>query len=436
MLFGDVSDYKMCPHCSYRMFKPFPTICPNPNCLKAVDKEDEDTFAKHLAIKTEETVQEIQLKETEVNTEVQLKPIKEKPPEKIKPIIKKPEIIVKEIEISKNTASRKIKGVRVKKKVSGGNINFSNNIIVVPENGQYFKNYGIVESNSRIVLYNKNPDFSYIQDLSCNLDFIASSIMGGEIDRLILESELSHATEKILYIKEKGIIYYVYGMFPDKHGYFILKQMKKVLKTELMGRKVDKLQKFELAQFQRKFSKKLGMLMSDYLKLDKILSENEIPSLDVTFNFDYFGMSYKSIGTISKLLSDNLPIELNMDISKAQLLEMKESLITAKIEAIAANTIANTQANPHYLSVKLGYDKYKYLLFEKLTNDYFLYILADGNLEKYREISSELVDITKEVTKKPFKGDLKPFIKLRKELLVFFEKQSELSRLSKISKLS
>ncbi|MHA1728185.1 MAG: hypothetical protein ACTSWY_05585 [Promethearchaeota archaeon] len=330
---------------------------------------------------------------------------------------------IKQIKVTKSRASRRVKGVSVKKKTQ---INLDSKTIVIPSSGLYFKNFGVV-SEERVSLYDKNSDYTYFQELSCNLDWIANSILGGEIDRLILKSEASKAIEKVLYMKEDGILFFIYGMFPDKQGYWILRQMTKELRNIRRGsnKKPKELEKIALDNISRKLASSVKFILIEYIKLEKrkIMTDKEIPPVDKRLRFDYFGMSYRSIGTISKLFGNDLEIDVQMDSkpSSAQMEDMKESLITAKIEAIAANTVANTGAIPVYLSVKLGYDKFRYLLFERLKNNYYLYMLAEGNLNKYGTIMERVIEMVEPITKIPFKGDLKPFIKLKKKITDFFQ---------------
>ncbi len=400
MIFGEEKDYLTCNSCGYRYYAiTKPKICPNPNCLKPLD----ETFTTHV---------KKQISQSQFDQLVPEPPIIEKE-------IKETSL-VKQMEISKSTAARKIKGVKVKRKLPGKTINFSEKVIVIPSSGQYFKNFGVI-TESRIILYNKNEEFSYLHELSCNLDYIANSIMGGEIHHLILQSEVSGAIEKTVYLKQNGLIYFIYGMFADKQGYWIIKEMIKSLKSLIIGKIIDELDKIQLDLIKRKFDSALRYIMDEYIKMEDVLTKNEIPPVEDSLRFDYLGMSYKSIGTISKLLGEDLPIEMNMPGSTpAQIDDLKESLITAKIEAIAANTIANTQAFPKYLSVKLGYDKYRYLIFEKLENDYFFYFLVEGALNKFDSVIEIVRDMIGDVTSKPFKGDLKPFKELKKKIVSFF----------------
>jgi hypothetical protein len=92
---------------------------------------------------------------------------------------------------------------------------------------------------------------------------------------------------------------------------------------------------------------------------------------------------------------------------------MKESLLTAKIEAIAANTLGNTGSYPRWIAVKLGFQKYRFLTFKKYKNDYFLSCLSEGNLKKVDNIEAHLEPILYHGIDTPFSGNLRPFNKLK-----------------------
>ena len=106
-------------------------------------------------------------------------------------------------------------------------------------------------------------------------------------------------------------------------------------------------------------------------------------------------------------------------------LEMKESVLTAKIEAIAANTMGNTEATPKWIAVKLGFQNYRFLTFKQFGKDYFLYFLSEGNLEKVKKVEDQLEPYINHVTDKSFSGNLKPFNRLKTTLKEFFNKTRE-----------
>lgn len=402
MFFGDEKEYRTCPKCGYKFYaNPPPKVCPNPSCLQPL--ETNDSFEDHIKIKN------IQKKFP-------------KGPEEELPVVPpgRPDNI-KEMKVSRNTAASRIRGVRVKKKDPNKSLKITNDLIVIPSKGQYFKDIGIV-TEDRIFIYNRNKDYTYLQELAINLNYIANSILGGEIDRLILKSEISNVPEHVLFLKEKELVFYIYGVFPIKQGNWMLRQLRRHAKDALFGKDLEKLSKDRLAltRLQSKIEKSIKYEIKEYMNLSDVISEREIPPVDDFVRFDYFGLSYKSISTISKILGDDLPIELNMDVPESQLEDMKESLVTAKMEAIAANTIANTNAVPVSLSVRLSYQHYRYMVFEKLKNDYFMYFLLEGNLKKARNVIDHLAEIVAPVIDKPFKGNLEPFSKMKRTITAFF----------------
>ncbi|MHA1340282.1 MAG: hypothetical protein ACTSO2_09955 [Promethearchaeota archaeon] len=335
----------------------------------------------------------------------------------------KPEHI-KTIQVSSETASKKIPGVKVKKKAS--KIDLNANVVVLPRLGMYFKNFGIVTSN-RNIIYNKNKEFEYLCELSLNLDYIASSILGGEIDKLLLQSTISSAPEIVLYLKDKEIIYFAYGEFPIKQGTFILNEMKKNFRDLIFNKDPNNLDKIALYNISNKMDARIKFVLKQFLNFKEVISDKEIPMVDDWIKIHYFGMSYQSVGVISLLLGNDLDIKLPQNIVHPSL-DLAETLITAKIEAIVANTIANTQAVPKFLTVKLGYEKYRYIIFETLKNDYVFYILAEGNYKKAKNVIELLKNLVEPVTNKTFDGDLIPFQQMRKKLVNFFFPDGDLSK--------
>jgi hypothetical protein len=332
----------------------------------------------------------------------------------------KNDIAAKKIQISKKTASNKIRGVSVKKTLD---VNLDDPIIKMQSTGQYFKNFGIISAD-RTNLYNRNEEYLNIQELSFNLDFIASSIMGGEIDRLILRSESSSLEEKVLYIKHDGNLYFLYGIFPDKQGYWFLQEMVKALREAQIGtnKEMSEYEKIELENLKRKLSSRMNNILKEYIKMGEVFTPKEIPMVDEDLRVDYFGMSFKSTGLISNIFGEELDFKLDFEVAEEMKDDIKESVITSKIEAIAAFTTANTQVIPLYLSVKLSFQKYRFLLFERMKNvDYYLYVLAEGNLKKYPTIRNQLVEIVEPFTINDFKGDLNPFLPLKESISGFFQ---------------
>ena len=105
--------------------------------------------------------------------------------------------------------------------------------------------------------------------------------------------------------------------------------------------------------------------------------------------------------------------------------EMKESMLTARIEAIAANTQGNTGAIPRWIAVKLGFQSYRFLTFQKYHNDYYLSLLSEGNLDQIQNVEKLLKPKIEQVVATPFSGNLKPFNELKEHLEDLFSKRKK-----------
>ncbi|MBN1217101.1 MAG: hypothetical protein JXA99_16900 [Candidatus Lokiarchaeota archaeon] len=261
-------------------------------------------------------------------------------------------------------------------------------------------------------------------ELTNNLDYIATSILGGVLDKMLLISQETYTKEKCQFLEKDGIIYLVYGLFPDKKGKWLLEQIAKYYIELLENKNADKLDKLEQYEINNKFKRIINFILQEYFKLQDVFSDQEIPSVEDNLRVDYLGLSSKSIGVISLLIGN----ELNIDIpgqfdDPAEMKEMKESLLTAKIEAIAANTLGNTGAVPRWISVKLGFQSYRFLTFRKYPNDFYLSLLLDGNLKKLDSVENELKPSLLRVTEQQFTGDLKKYNLLKPDLISLFKRK-------------
>ncbi len=328
----------------------------------------------------------------------------------------------KQFETKTTTLSSKLKSkVKIKKDNQLG-ISLDRDKIELKKE-EYVKLLGIT-SLERTQLFCSNDKLIYLLELSNNLDSIATSILGGELDKMLLISEENNIEEKCqFYVKDK-IIYLVYGRFPDKKGKWLLEQMSNNF-SELLGDKdVDQLNKLEKYEIELEFKKRAHFILNEYAnKLQEVFTDQDFSYVEDSIRIDYLGLSSMSIGVISLLLGDELNIEFPGEFeSPEEEKEMKESMLTAKIEAIAANTQGNTRAIPRWIAVKLGFQNYRFLTFKKYQNDYFLSLLSEGNLEKIKQVEQLLEPINK-VTKTVFSGNLKPFNELKSTLEKKFEKR-------------
>lgn len=330
----------------------------------------------------------------------------------------KEKIQPKQFETKATTLSSKLQG-KVKIKQKSLDISLDSEKIQLKK-GEYVKLLGIT-SIDRSQLYCSNNNFRYLLELTNNLDFIATGVLGGVLDKMLLISVDQGIEEKCQFYVKNDIIYIVYGKFPDKKGKWLLEQMSNYYSktvSDLVGDKdVNNLDRLESDKIKRKFRGATKLILIEYLKLQEFISDNIIPYVDDSIRIDYLGLSSMSIGVISSLIGDDLNVEMQIEVdSPEEEKEMKESMLTARIEAIAANTQGNTGAFPRWISVKLGFQKYRFLTFKKYQNDYFLSLLSEGNLGKIEQVEKLLDPKVGKVTESTFSGNLKPFNELKVSL--------------------
>ena len=324
----------------------------------------------------------------------------------------------------KETAAKKLAGVR--KKVKDKNISLDDDLIKLDGDNEYIKFCGIT-SIDRTQLFVSNKKWLYFLELTNNLDFIATSILGGDLDKMLLISENTEE-EKCQFFEKNDIIYVILGKFPDKKGKWVLEQMAKHFSDLIQDKDVNSLSKYEKYDIENKFKGKLIFILKEYLELQEVFSDQEIPYVEDWLRLDYVGLSSMSIGVISLLLDDEDRLDVKVPgefEDPAEEIEMKESLLTAKIEAIAANTLGNTGAYPRWIAVKLGFQNYRFLTFKKYRNDYFLSCLSEGNLKNIDIVEAKLEPILNSGINIPFSGNLRPFNKLKSQIKELMRKIKE-----------
>jgi hypothetical protein len=330
-----------------------------------------------------------------------------------------PELKPKEFQTKSSSLSTKLKGkVKVKKSTTKHDLEGKK---IELKKGEFVKLFGIT-SVERTPLFCSNDDYFFLLELTNNLDFIATDMLGGELDKMLLIPEASEGKEKCQFFARDDLIFLVYGMFPDKKGKWLLEQIAKHYSEIIEDKDVNNLDKFEKYQINMKFDTVLKFILGEYLKLQDVFSDQDIPYVEDKLRIDYIGLSSQSIGIISLLLGDALKLDLPGEFEDPEeLREMQESMITARIEAIAANTLGNTGSVPRWIAVKLGFQNYRFLTFKEYDNDYFLYMLSEGNLGKIDLVEEKLNPYLKEATKDPFSGNLRPFNQLKSDLKDLFE---------------
>lgn len=388
-----------CPKCGYLCSKPFPDFCPKCSTSLRIELQKYD----------EAHGMELQKKKLLAQAE-------QKPSSSSAPAAQES---VKQFEPSKTKASHKIRGVRVKKKKTI-KFDLSQPVVELGSPGEYFKLIGIVHEN-RVPLYCSNEQYHYFLELSCNLDDIATSILGGDLDQMNLVGEDNVSSDSCVFSVHDGIIYILLGEFSGKKGNWLLTQLRRHMADHLACRDPTALSKIELHTLQKKFDGIVTSLLAQYVKLSEVFSKREIPALEETARVDYFGLSYRTIGVISRLYGTELEVANVGDVDDPAIQqELKESRITAKLEAIAANTLANTSCIPRWIAVKLGFESYRWIVFVKLQNEYFYQILCEGNIQKILALEDQIGAFLQESIQKPFKGDLARFAGEVKQLDAFF----------------
>ena len=166
-----------------------------------------------------------------------------------------------------------------------------------------------ITTKDRKELYYSNEKFRYFLELGSNLDFIATSILSGELDRMEL-SPLDGGKEEICYfLSDKDFLYIIYGNIPDKKAAWLLNQMKIFISEILRKKDVNKLTKIDLYNVKQNFPSRVKFILNQYIKLQDVFTSRKLRSLDNFLRVDYFGLSYQSIGIISKLITTTLEFE-------------------------------------------------------------------------------------------------------------------------------
>jgi len=328
------------------------------------------------------------------------------------------------------TASSKLKG-KVRVKQAATKFSLDDEKIILKggggEGGREYMQFCGITSKERTPLFASNNRLQYLLELSNNLDFIATSILKGHLDKMLLKSEKNEDV-KCQFFEKNNVIYLIYGVFPDKKGKWFLEQMAKYYSDLVRGKDINNLTKIEKFDIDNKFKGHLIFILKEYLQLQDVFSDQEIPYLEDWIRIDYIGLSSMSIGVISLLLDEegHLKVDVPGEFENIEEeMEMKESLLTAKIEAIAANTLGNTGAYPRWIAVKLGFQEYRFLTFKKYQNDYFLSCLSEGNLKKIENVEAQIEPILYHGISTPFSGNLRPFNRLKATIKDLFKKISE-----------
>lgn len=335
-----------------------------------------------------------------------------------------------QFKIETQKPSELVSGIKVKKKTVVEKVDLDSKIIYIKGTEEFIKMIGIV-TLSREPLFLFNEDFSYFLELGCNLQDIASSILHGELDRMTFQdisddfipgetisNRKINIDEKMTFAKDDNCIYMMFGKFPDKKAHWALNQFKNHTREVTRNMDLSDPDDLDIYKIKMELRKKISASLQELVKLQTTFTDTAIPSTTDKMMVDYIGLSYQSIGVFSKILTKNIVIEdiiLNNTGDGTENSELIESLISAKLEAIAANTVANTKLMPYWISVKVGFDHYRFIIFAEI-NEYYLQILSEGNPNRIDDLATWLKSLAHPYTDEPFTGNIGKFKDLLKEI--------------------
>ena len=299
--------------------------------------------------------------------------------------------------------------------------------------------YGIV-SKERIPIYYNDKKWKYFLELTNNLDIISTRTLSGTLDKMliILGSEDEAEEKKLIarFFEKNGVIHILIGNFSDKESDWIFNQVSMFFNDMLQRDKIniEKLAKIE----KREISIKMNIFLHNLEEKIELKVKFEKPNFNYIDNWlrlYYFGLSAESVGIISLLLDkenilkfgDQTQFEHDSEnyISRDDLnssptsrlvkkvIDYSETVLTAKIEAILAIIHAHMKGYPRWISIKSGFQKYRFLSFKKLENQFFLYSITEGNIEKLESLESFLYMHLKDGVSKKFKSSLKIYNEMK-----------------------
>ncbi|MHA1647438.1 MAG: hypothetical protein ACTSVL_07685 [Promethearchaeota archaeon] len=479
MLFNDSGKKKECKKCGYIMYPPYSEQCPKCGTpigtlekKKKIESEKFDlkksntSSAEKLSnlLHTEDTIKfhknKITPKTPNFNHQKQTTPIKETRSQNFANFMKiqsNPGIVFGKTKsnqskigdihrISTKNASQSKKESKMTFKIKQNNnksIDISDTKLELGIEGEYLRFIGII-TKDRNEIYASNPKFQYFLDLTANLQFIATSILSGELDRMVLSIpininknkdkeniDIEQKDETCYFYDDSKFTYIIYGYIPEKKAAWLLNQIKLYLKDVLGKKNPDKLTKQEEYNFSIEFSKRIRFILKEYIKLQGVFSETKLGSVDDFLRVDFFGLSFQSVELIGNLITNsikmeeiNIPIDPEEEDLEGVRREFQEQIINAKIQAIAVNTFAHTGMMPNWIAVKLGFQHYRFILFSK-QNDYYITLLVEGNLELKEQILDKLKNLLSDVTNNPFNGDLTNFHQKTPKIIQFIKDLNE-----------
>ena len=204
----------------------------------------------------------------------------------------------------------------------------------------------------------------------------------------------------------------------------------------------DKINIKKLANIdKRQMSIKINIFLDYIEEAVKLKVKFEKPNFNYIDNWlrlDYFGISSETVGVISLMLdkedvlkfekqkqfeldSENNISEEEREKKEIEIIDYREAVLTAKIEAIIAIILGNMKGYPRWISIKSGFQKYRFLSFKKLENRFFLYCITEGNIEKLESLESSLDLHLKDVVSNKFTSSLKIFNEMKNKIRTTIE---------------
>ncbi|WP_457558142.1 hypothetical protein [Candidatus Harpocratesius sp.] len=451
MVFNIPIKKRKCPRCGEEISDCLIVICPQ--CGFQLDKIAKSTAPEFFLKKNQEFLENV------VNPSIQKFQEKKKNFKKSKvsseknahlsfikslKIQKNPEIVSSSFESSQkeDNNSTKIKDFKIQKlKIDESIAKLKTNTkvtrvqieqekIPLGISGEYIKYIGII-TKDREEIFSLNKTFTYLLDLSINLEYIATSILSGKLDRMFLASGDKKEQEICYFAEQKEILFILYGKIPEKKANWLTQQLIMAVKDYFQNKDISQMTKLEKYEISQKFRSKIKFLLETIIDLNDVFTSSPIKTLSKGFRVDYFGLSYQSIGVLSKMITTKLKLKDLPPLSNVNkddfddMIELQEAIITAKVEAIAANTFANTLMTPEWISVKLGFQQYRFIIFSHI-NDYYLSLLAEGNLELRKKVFSELAPFLVNLTNHPFVGILTEYSKVAPRIVEFLQKLNKI----------
>jgi hypothetical protein len=292
--------------------------------------------------------------------------------------------------------------------------------------------YGIV-SKERIPIFYNDKKSKYILALTNDLDIISTSILSGTLDKMLifLRNEKEVKEKKLIahFLEKNGAIHILVGNFSDKDCDWIFTQVSMFFNDIV---KKDKININKLSEFEkREISIKMNIFINKIEEAVELKVKFEKPNfkyIDKWLRLHYVGLSSESVGVISLLLDKKNILKFEEqkhfkpdsenDISQIveEIIDFSESVMTAKIEVILASILGNMVGYPRWISIKSGFQKYYFLSFKKLENQFFLYCITEGNIEKLESLESFLYLYLKDGVSNKFGSSLKIYNKMKNKI--------------------